>query len=227
MSPVLSVIALVLANAIPLIGVVVWHWDAASIVIFYWSENLIIGAFTIVKMLVKSPVGGLFSSAFFLVHYGGFCAVHGVFALSIFGFDMDDVLDGIGWPLLLVFVELLIRVVSRVFSVAPPEWLWGFAALAVSHGISLATNYFGRGEHEQQTLRTLMSAPYRRVIVLHIAIIAGGFGTIALGSPLALLVALVIGKTALDLVIHVKEHKLRVGTLWRGIERWLDAAATR
>lgn len=38
-------------------------------------------------------------------------------------------------------------------------------------------------------------------------IIAGGFGVTALGSPLPLLVLIVIGKIALDIHLHRREHR--------------------
>lgn len=215
MARILSPIALVLANLVPLIGVLAWGWDAAAIVICYWSENLIIGALTIAKMLGKGAISGVLMSSFFVVHYGGFCAVHGFFVLVIFGFEIGDTLGDLDWPIFFVFVELLVRVMAEVVDLAPGEWLWAFVALAASHSISLVTNYFWRGEHQNQTINDLMSAPYARVIVLHVAIIAGGWGALALGSPTALLIALVIGKTALDLAVHLKEHKLPVRVLWR------------
>ena len=119
MQTTLSPLALVLGNLVPLIGVIAWDWNVASLVIFYWSENLVIGGITVLKMLYKHPVGGLFAGAFFAVHYGGFCAVHGLFALAIFGFEMDGVMDGLDWPLFLVFVELLIGVTRQVLSASP------------------------------------------------------------------------------------------------------------
>ncbi len=64
----LSVALLVVSNLIPLVGVFAWDWDVTAILILYWSENLILGFLTIVKMIVNAPIGGIFASAFFLVH---------------------------------------------------------------------------------------------------------------------------------------------------------------
>ena len=60
-------------------------------------------------------------------------------------------------------------------------------------------------------LPDLMQAPYPRIVVLHMAIVLGAFATIALGSPLLLLVILIVGKTLLDLKLHLKEHKAAEG----------------
>jgi hypothetical protein len=203
----LSLAALVVVNLVPLAGVLLWGWDVGGLVVLYWSENLILGAYTIVKMLAASPVGGLASSAFFLIHYGGFCAVHGFFVLALTTDASPDFIEGEPWPLFLVFVQLLVSVVRQVLSLAPPEWLFAFAALAISHGISLVGNYFLGGEYRTQTVKALMSAPYKRIVVLHVAILLGGFGVMALGSPLPLLMLLVGLKIGLDLVLHLREHR--------------------
>lgn len=203
--------ALIAANVFPLAGVLLWDWDAAAIVVFYWSENLIIGALTLLKMLHRSPVLGWFGGAFFVVHYGGFCAVHGMLAMALMGVDIGDPFEGIGLPFFLIFVELLIGVTRGVLETAPSDWLWGFVAIAVSHSFSLIANYIGRREYENQTTQKLMMAPYRRIVILHLAILFGGWGTLALGSPLPLLIILIAGKTGLDLQMHLREH----GLSWR------------
>jgi len=84
-------------------------------------------------------------------------------------------------------------------------WL-PLAVLAASHLFSFGWNYLVRGEFRRAKLAELMSKPYGRVVVLHIAIILGGIGAIALGSPLWALVVLLALKIGLDLKAHVKEH---------------------
>jgi len=205
-----SLTALLAVNLIPLLGVFLWGWDATALLVLYWSENLILGAYNIVKMIACEPFRGLFPSLFFLVHYGGFCAVHGLFVLSIGdgSASMDSIMDGEErWPFVLVFVELLVGVVSHVLSQAPTEWLIGFAALAVSHGLSLVVNYFYGGEYREANVGRLMGAPYKRVVVLHVAILAGGWAAAVMDSPLPMLLVLVVLKTGLDAVLHLREHR--------------------
>jgi len=52
-----------------------------------------------------------------------------------------------------------------------------------------------------------MMAPYGRIVVLHVAILIGGFGAMALGEPLVVLLALVLLKTFMDYKLHLKEHQ--------------------
>lgn len=44
-------------------------------------------------------------------------------------------------------------------------------------------------------------------VVMHVAILAGGFFVMALGSPTVFLVVLIILKTILDINLHNREHK--------------------
>jgi Family of unknown function (DUF6498) len=41
--------ALVAANVLPLVGVLLWGWSAFDIVALYWVENVIIGVITSLK----------------------------------------------------------------------------------------------------------------------------------------------------------------------------------
>ncbi len=199
---------LVIANLVPIVGVLAWQWDAGVLVMLYWAENLVIGLITILKMLRASPIGGLFSTLFFLVHYGGFCAVHGMLAGSFFGWPTDDVLKDATWPFLLIFVEMLYKVVHVVFTSAPTAWFWGLAAVGLSHFFSYLFHHWYRGEDSGKSTSKLMGEPYGRIVVLHIAVLLGGALTQALGSPFLLLLILIALKIGVDLVVHRRRHRL-------------------
>jgi hypothetical protein len=49
-----SVIALVLANLIPLAGVFVFHWEVFPLLFLFWLENVVIGIVNVLKMLFAS-----------------------------------------------------------------------------------------------------------------------------------------------------------------------------
>ena len=83
----------------------------------------------------------------------------------------------------------------------------GAAALALSHAFSFVQNYLLGGEHKRLNVRRLMVMPYGRIVALHITIIFGGFATMALGEPVWVLVILVVVKTAVDLKMHLTEHR--------------------
>lgn len=201
-----SLLVLVGVNLLPVFGVVILDWDVAALMVLYWSENLVVGFYTLVKMLITAPIGGLFSAVFFSIHYGGFCAVHGMFILTML-IDPDvDLLAGERWPFFLVFIQLLVNVVHQVLQYAPSAWLIAFAGLWVSHGVSFVLNFWLGGERESLTVRALMGQPYGRIVILHIAVLLGGFAVVALGQPLGMLLVLVLLKAGIDVALHLKEH---------------------
>jgi hypothetical protein len=176
-------------------------------VVLYWSENLIIGFYNLLKMLVVGGLRAIFPALFFLLHYGGFCAVHGLFIVSLLLEQPASMGEDPPWPLFLVFLQLLLDVVEQVLAQAPPEWLVAFVGLLISHGYSFVSNFLLGGEREQASTRDLMSAPYKRIVILHVAIIAGGFAVAALGQPLVLLIVLIALKLVLDIALHRQERR--------------------
>ncbi len=195
-----SVIALLLANLGPVFGVLIFHWEVFPIMFLFWSENVIIGFINVLKMLWAAPgnPGGgaakAFMVPFFCVHYGMFTLVHGVFIFALFGRGLGS---DLGFPNL----QTLGRIVEE------QQLGWAILGLAVSHGISFATNYLGNGEYRRASLPVLMGQPYGRILVLHVAIIGGGFLMVALHSPVLGLLLLVALKTAFDLRGHLLERK--------------------
>ena len=74
---------------------------------------------------------------------------------------------------------------------------------------SFLLNYVGRGEYKNATVGGQMFAPYLRVFVLHIVIVLGGAVLIGIRQPVFLVALLVVLKTAIDLGLHLREHRAR------------------
>jgi hypothetical protein len=209
--PEIALLALVLANLVPLFGVLFLDWDVGSLVVLYWLENLVIGGFTILKMLLKARGQKRFLVLLFTLHYGGFCAIHGFFVLQLTRFAGEDWghAAAVTWPGPLAILQIAVNLVQQLLAAAPREFLLACLALVVSHGVSFVLVYLGQREYAHTTMKELMNAPYRRIAVLHIAIIAGGFLVVRLGSPLGLLVALVALKIGMDIMLHNRSHAAR------------------
>ncbi len=229
-----SVLTLIAANVIPLLGVLFFSWSTFAIVVIYWAENVIIGAINVLKMLTCHPTSEtiqlgnnsekrrtgnrkavedllvqqeksqsivhhaskLFYIPFFIFHYGMFCFVHGVFVFSLLG-RADEM--PAGGPL-----ELGPHFVKELWQ---DNLIWAVLALAASHLYSYFTNFLYHGEYRRVTVQQLMFQPYGRIIVMHIAILFGAFLIMALGSPVWMLVILVIGKTIMDIALHLMERE--------------------
>jgi hypothetical protein len=244
-----SALVLILANLVPLGGVVFAHWSAFYLVWLFWFENVIIGGFNVLKMLTvglfgnpipeaaktalaeaarrargdwgpaprpgrgETPLcgttgrvaglGGMaFMAAFFTVHYGGFSFVHGVFVVALLGKGsaMREGMSPAGFSLWDIYVHNPLVAISEGLGLA-------MLVLVFSHAFSFVANFLVKREYARTGVDRLMGGPYARVVILHVAIILGAFFALALGSPVVLLVLLVLLKIGLDLVLHLKERQ--------------------
>ena len=192
-----SVLTLMVANLIPLAGVLFLGWDLGQIMVLFWAENAVIGFFTLIKLVMMARWMSLVVGPFFVAHYGGFMAGHFIFVYFLFvrGIDATGSEPAVLPALKALFI---------------PLWP-ALAALFVSHGVSFFTNYIGRGEYKRHDLQSVMTAPYKRIVLLHVTLIVGGWLIMALGTPLPALVFLVVLKTVTDLRAHRREHAARPG----------------
>lgn len=215
----LSAAVLVAVNLIPLIGVAFWDWSLMMILVLYWIESGIVGVINVFKIArAEGPMavpaagpritirmsgvaanlarGGLIG--FFIVHYGLFWLVHGVFVflLPVFaGLSMA----GSGFA-------------PADFGPLPLDGLLLSAlALAASHGVSFFVNFLGRREYLDVSPAGQMMSVYGRVLVLHATVLGGAFLVGAFGTPFAALVLLVVLKTAADLFFHLRQHQAQRG----------------
>jgi hypothetical protein len=150
--------------------------------------------------LSRSGTIGLNHAKFFLVpffcfHYFFFCFVHGIF-ITVFtsGFAGGPPMHSPG--------ELLRASLGGLSAAG----MLALAGLVISHGISFFRNYVGRGEYRRTHPMVEMFRPYPRIVILHVCIIFGGFAIMMLGSPMPLVVLLMIGKTLLDATLHTASH---------------------
>jgi len=185
-----SSVALILANLIPLAGVLLAAWNIGEIMLLFWAESAIIGYYNLLKMWKVGRWSLLFFGPFFVGHYGAFMAVHLLFIYALFG---GEFLGETEVTQLQVFNDLLT--------------LWpALLGLTISHGISYYRNFVRAGEFKGRTISTQMHEPYRRIIIMHMTLIFGGFLVLSLGTGLAALALLLSLKIAADLRAHLKQH---------------------
>jgi hypothetical protein len=209
-TPAIAGVSLLVANLLPLWALYTGRMSTGDVFIVYWLENVAVWLLTIVKVATASGTGGAVKlsrvtingrpmdphdsngllAGFFAFHYGIFTLVHGGFALGM-AFGGGGTLH-------------------------PRSWLLAGLLLLASHGISLGLHWFRGGECRRVSPGWAMVQPYPRMLVLHVAILAG-FGLLLetdVGDgvrqllPAVILVAL---KTVADLALHRWEHRRVAG----------------
>jgi hypothetical protein len=139
----------------------------------------------------------LFFIPFFMVHYGMFCMVHGVFVFALLSNDGPFGMRGGPFG----------GMEEQIASMLRGGMLVVILALVGSHLFSYFYHFLYRGEFRRTNVAYLMAAPYGRIIVLHLAILFGAFATFILGQPIFLLILLIVGKTLLDWQMHLRSHR--------------------
>lgn len=207
---------LVGANVLPLLGALLLGWDLGTIMALFWAENLVVGVYAILRIALVARWFGLFLVPFFTFHYGIFTLGHGVFVFALF----------VGEATFVRTLGTVVPAVVALFLSHGASFVTNFLRGGERDRMRAAVGTIkmrktGPGSWEGDVpadlppesarglldVGKLMSAPYRRVVVMHVTIIAGGFLLAAFGSTAPALALLVVLKTGIDLRAHLQERR--------------------
>ena len=167
--------SLLIANLIPVIGVWFLGWSAKEVFLVYCLETILIGGFTLLKMLmaglvVKNDVWQTqgkvskqpfwFFMLFFIVHYGIFVAVQMGIFFSV---------SGIGNEHGITFWNFF----SQWPSILTNEAYIMLGVFIVSYAFRMTTDFILNGEYKTASLGYLMFQPYGRIFIQQVTVILG------------------------------------------------------
>ena len=196
----ISGLTLILVNLIPLWGVYALGWSVYSLLLVYWLESFVVGAYYLIK-LFRLPRGTwrgyLASTAFFLFTFGMPWLVHGLAIQMFFNPDRGPYNSVMPWDLLSF----------NFYSSLGPSHRLAIFSLGVSHGLSFWLHFLGNKEYLYLDATALIKQPFARVLVLHLSVLIGGFAVMELKMPSLALLVLVLAKIILDLRAHLNAHR--------------------
>ncbi|MEM1263987.1 MAG: DUF6498-containing protein [Pseudomonadota bacterium] len=190
-APMWTGLALIAVNTLPIIGVVFSYWVLKTLLALFWTENLVIGAYGLLRLARIDPAP--LKLGFFIVHFGGFCVGHAIMLVNVFWSSTST--------------RPLEAVHALLATLTSSDAVVALAAIVVSHGWSFVSNFLGRQEFARSSAADAMRAPYRRVMITQLALLVGALLIGRFGEPLLALIALVIVKTAFDWRAHRQEHR--------------------
>jgi hypothetical protein len=189
------VLLALLFNLVPVVLAPLFGWSLLGLMLLYWAENVIVGVINAAKMIAAGVTKGpketaslFFYVPFFLVHYGLFCAVHGVLILVLFAGEPDQSGDD---PRNLPMFFLQQIHLDRFLALS-------LLLLATWHLYLFVMDWLETRQWRNTTPLMQMFMPYGRIIVVHIAVLLGGFLASFIGSPLIAVVILALLKTVLE-----------------------------
>ncbi len=234
-SPV-ALAALVLANLVPLAGVLFLGWSLPTLVAIYWAENGVVGIFAVGRMLTAGNAGpfalattpGSATVPAPSERYAGVVPpgpppppgpsaalrpiVNPAIAKAIM-VPFFCVHYGMFWFVHGVFVWAALPMLfagagdpSAAMGPDPGVVLVASLFMVASHGVSFVVNWILGGESRASSAVAEMQAPYARVVILHLTIIVGAFAVAFIGAPIGALVVMVVLKTGVDLAAHLGER---------------------
>jgi len=130
-------------------------------------------------------VSNLFVAAFFLLHYGLFTFVHGVFVFQLF-----------------LHQEMTPQTLAA--NLGSGGMALAVLGLMISHGVAFFDD-LRSGRLAAAEPGKVMGEPYRRIVVLHLVVLGSGFALSLLPQPQVGVVLLAVVKTAMDLGLWRKQ----------------------
>jgi len=183
-----TALPVIIANCVPIVGVLAFGWDLLSVMFVYWLETAVVVFYSVLKVVT---VGGPFTllwMPFHLATFGMFMSFHLMMILGLApghhaGFFPPELLRGL---------------LGRT---------WGAGVgLMMSHGISFVVNFLGNGEYRRTTVDAQVAAPWKRLIIMHVTTVAGAWSVGLFDAPVGALVMLAVLKIVVDLHGHLRER---------------------
>ncbi|TKT71703.1 hypothetical protein YH63_009905 [Afipia massiliensis] len=200
---------IVLSNLVPLLGILFWGWDTFVLLCLYCLETAAIGFWTIARVATmsrdpgsvagRSIAGTLALAGFFTVHAGLFMTVHMLFIYTLFAGPwagrIHDARD---------FISLIV--------IGKDLWI-PLLALFVGQGaifINDAVNrfVFAKAPLTGADTGAIMGGFYKRIVIMHLAIMGGAFIAQAIGTA-APLIVLVLLKVTIEIRFQIKARSIK------------------
>ncbi len=204
-----SVIMLVVANCVPLAGVLFFGWSLFSLLIGFWLETGIIGIFVLLKSIylykLTSKTAFLINSFVVMSACAGFMFGHFIVIMALF----SVVPGGDGWTGLNLFSQSYMQLITMAIT------------LFISHGYSFFFNFISRDERSslvrlvdsegadsRKVGNLLVGDVFKRIVLLQFILIFGGVVMALTRTTIYLSVIFIITKMVVDLILHIKRHRI-------------------
>lgn len=189
---------IIIHNLMPVIGVLFFDFDAMNIIFIYITETIIIGLFTVPKILFarldpdgesKTGLfryfsGRIFISLFFLFHYNMFNFAQIALLLPMLSSSGSGVESFIRYIIENEFMHYVV------------------ISIAATHGVSLWFDYILPKMYLKTNPVLVMFIPYPRIFIQQFVAIFGAFLLIAFGAPVLMLILLQLLKIAVEIFTH-------------------------
>ena len=197
---------LIAANLVPVYGVWFQNWSAKEVFIVYCFETIIIGFFTLLKLIIAGSIKksddwtnqsdittkqpAITFILFFLVHYGMFVTIQMGMFFSISGIGSDM---GVG------FFNFFYKWPSLITS----EAYIMLGVFIVSYAFKNITEFVLSGEYRTASLGYIMFQPYGRIFIQQFTVIVGSI-FLSFGAGKVFILVFTIVKIFFDVFVDME-----------------------
>lgn len=216
-----SAILLIIANLIPVIGVIFFKWNPYDILLLYWIENIVIGLYNVPRILRAKgnqfPDNGasVYKQSITTVTINGKTTTTVDNNPELPSFNRKDSAKHLAFFFIVHYGlftlghgVFLIQFISNKSSFLINNDYWGLlaflTALVISHGYSYLSNYIGKQEYNFRSPTRQMFTPYGRILITHVIILVGAIAANML--PTTIIIIFISIKLITDLLIHLNTH---------------------
>lgn len=203
-----SAIPLVLANLVPVFGVLFWGWTAFPVFFFYWLESIVfvffillrIAKITAPEMRLRALVGSLIFSLFFLALQ--LKAILWLFStFPRYWWYPAEICTSVGYKVL-----TCTPFTGPVRDLSPEIWA-GLLVFFVSHGFSHLQNFLKKREFLNITgEKEYFKEFFVRTVGFQLVLAFGAAVATMSGSYMPALIFFILTKTIIDARMHIKKH---------------------
>lgn len=214
----ISEVFFILINLSAIWGVWFKHWNASEVFLVYCLESVIVGIFTVIKLLIvtiykkqsstKEAINpafpgvqsGFFYIFFFIAHYGFFLFVQMNIFLGIAGIPGLNAFEGLS------------KLVLNPFQFLNTEVQLFLCSCILMYGINLYTQFIASKSYQTIALPVLMFMPYPRVFVQQFTVILGAFA-LAFGAGKMFILIFVLIRIIIEFVMNDQKWQEKLAKL--------------
>jgi len=209
---IVSVIVWAAANLFPIAGVVFFHWSILYILAVYLVENIIIGFYGILRIILWKPL-----------HWYEHLSKIPYLLKFVFNYGKYTLGYMILFTLLHYFMEQQSHAANMPTPPAASDSSLAFAAafFYIDHGLAFAKNYILSGQYKKAKPQQFITISCDRLAAVNGAVILGGFITLLFNQPVWLMIMLILVKIAFEAESQIDPAKKSSRDIWQD-DDWDD-----
>jgi len=199
-------ISILIANLLPVLGVLFWDWDAFAIVLLYWIESMFVGFFLILKMSIGKTNMYAFDNIFFklfqipllIICFFIYSIIVGYLIHALFNPDISHLVIANASETEKGIFQFFI-IFRFILSMIPTKLFVPVSVMFICQSVLFFYRNFYRPEDRSIDFEGIGNRLYGVSIITYAGIVLGCYVAMLMNSSAWILVMLILIKTCSDI----------------------------